>query len=120
MLSLLASHAAASSQPPCGCEQYLSVSAVEGPPLATVSPQARAIRDFALFSQRKIADDLVRQEGVYLETLLASLTVCNDNALKTAWLRRLAADIADTDMFANRVAHSYERGSTCARAHEKP
>jgi len=112
MLSMLATQAAAVA-PPCGCEQALTASA--GAAQAVVSAQARVVRDYVLFSHRKIADDLVRQEGVYLETLLALLTYCGDNAAKTAWLRRLAADTADTDVFADRIARSYEYGNTCPR-----
>ena len=90
--SLLA--AQASAQPSCGC-----------------APFDR--RDYALFSHRKIADDLVRREGVYLASLLDALASCPDRKLKTEWLRRVATDTADTAAFANRIALAFEQGDSC-------
>ena len=65
---------------------------------------AHALRDFALFSHRRIADDLVRGNGVYLDTLLSQLAACGDRAGAIAWLRQLALDSPDTDQFADHIA----------------
>ena len=63
-----------------------------------------ALRDFALFSHRRIADDLVRGEGVYLDTVLAQLSACGNRAGDIAWLRQLASDTSDTNQIAEHIA----------------
>ncbi len=103
---VLTAPARAAAQPPCGCAQYHAASGPVAPAAASLTPHALAIRDFILYSHRKITDDLVRQEGVYLDTLLAALSVCPDNAVKTGWLRRAVADTADISALAERVARS--------------
>ncbi|MFL6659428.1 MAG: hypothetical protein ACJ8GW_15225 [Massilia sp.] len=117
LMLMPAMEAAAGPQPPCGCAQYQSGQTPSVLP-APASPQARAIRDFILFSHRKIADDLVRHEGVYLDTLLAALTVCPDTIIKTAWLRESLATIADTQVLADRVARSAD--NVCVAPHAGP
>lgn len=112
LVSLLATQAAALPQPTCGCAPFHADSAA---PPALSTPDARAIRDFSLFSHRKLADDLVRQDGVYLDTLLAALDSCADRGAKLSWLRRVAADSADTSAFAGRIVRAYEQGNLCPR-----
>jgi len=112
LVSLLASQAAAVPQPTCGCAPFHADSAA---PPALSTPDARAIRDFTLFSHRKLADDLVRQDGAYLDTLLAALNSCPDRAAKLHWLRRVAADTADTAAFAGRIVRAHEQGMLCPR-----
>lgn len=119
-LSLVATQATASAPPPCGCAPFdrAGVAPVSAP--ATDTPQARALRDFVLYSHRKIADDLVRREGAYLETLLSALAACPDKPIKLDWLRRTAADTVETPEFADRIARAYAQGASCgepARVH---
>jgi hypothetical protein len=84
--------------------------------MAPPSAQALAIRNFSLFSHRKLADELVLGEGVYLDTLLTLLPGCDARATKISWLRQVARETVDTDAFADQLARSYVPGSTCAAA----
>lgn len=88
--------------------------AESGAAAAPVSPQARTIRDFSLFSHRKLADELVLGEGVYLDSLLALLPGCDTRAARIARLRQVALETVETDAFAERLARSYVPGITCS------
>ncbi len=91
---LLLTIAQAAQSAPCGC------------PTADIPVQAdaqRKLRDFALFNHRRIVDDLVRREGIYLDSLLAALPQCADRDAQVGWLRQLAADTPDTAAFAQRL-----------------
>lgn len=95
--TLLLATAQAVQPAPCGC------------PPADAPPQAeaqRTLRDFALFNHRRIVDDLSRQEGLYLDTLLAALPHCPvpNRQAQVSWLRQVAAETPDTAAFAQRIA----------------
>ena len=111
-LGLFLRHGAAVAAPADPCARYRAGADLAAPPVA--SPQARAIRNFVLFSHRKLADELVLGEGVYLDSLLAALTGCPEHAQKTSWLRQVALSTPDTDAFADRIARSFEYGSSAA------
>lgn len=117
LASVLAAQALAAPQPSCGCAPFHADSAT---PPALSTPDARTIRDFALFSHRKIADELVRQDGAYLDTLLSALDSCADRGAKLAWLRQVAAENADTTVFAARIVRAHEQGKLCPRPHALP
>ncbi len=117
-LSLLAVQAASVAPPACGCAQYATGAYATAPPVA--SAQARAIRDFALYTHRKIADELVRGQGPYLDNLLPLLAGCAERERKIAWLRQLALSAADTDAFADRIARTHEAAQACARPSPMP
>lgn len=105
-ISLLLSQAAASG-----------AAGAAPPPL---SPPALAIRNFVLFSHRKLADELVLGEGVYLDSLLARLPGCDARAARIAWLRQVALDTVETDAFADRLARTVVPGAACASAGVAP
>lgn len=91
--------------------------AAVAPPL---SPPALAVRNFVLFSHRKLADELVLGEGVYLDSLLARLPGCDTRAARIAWLRQVALDTVETDAFADRLARTVVPGAECAGAAAAP
>ena len=113
LVSLLASTAA----PACGCAPFQRS---DLPAATELAAEALAIRDFALFSHRKLADDLVRQDGPYLNTLLAELRHCPDRAAKLAWLRRQAGASADTAAFAISIAQAHQQGASCPPRDARP
>lgn len=89
-----------------------SGAAVPAPAMA--SPQALAIRNFSLFSHRKLADELVLGDGVYLDSLLALLPGCDTRAAQVARLRQVALETVETDAFADRLARSTVARPACA------
>lgn len=94
-LLLLLTIAQAAHSAPCGCP---------APETPVQADAQRRLRDFALFNHRRIVDDLVRREGIYLDTLLESLPHCTDRSTQIDWLRQLAADTPDTASFAQRLS----------------
>jgi hypothetical protein len=108
-LILIGMQAAAPSVP-YGCAQFAPGIYRALPEGAALSADARTIRDFALYSHRRIAEDLIQGRGPYLETLLAYFPQCEDRATKLAWLRQLLASTSDTRIFAERIANQYETG----------
>ena len=104
---------AAAPAPPCACAQFALGAGYAVPDQAVLSDEARALRDFALFSHRRIGADLIRRQGPYLQTLAAHYPHCADEALKLAWLRQVLASTSDTRVFAERLAQQYETGRRC-------
>lgn len=100
---------------PCGCAQFAqhAISAPVGVAPGVLSAQARALRDFVLFSHRRIGADLIRQHGPYLHSLSAAFPHCADEAIKRRWLRELLASTSDTLVFAERLAKQYDSGGAC-------
>jgi hypothetical protein len=69
----------------------------------------RALRDFALFSYRNIANDVLNGYGPYLDTLTVSFgSVCLDPEQTRRWISVLLAQSSLPTDFARRlgVAHS--------------
>jgi hypothetical protein len=69
----------------------------------------RALRDFALFSYRNIANDVLNGYGPYLDTITASFaSVCVDREQTRRWISMLLARSSLPTDFARRlaVAHS--------------
>jgi hypothetical protein len=99
--------------PACGCAQFAPASAEPAAQQAALSPGALTLRDFVLFSHRRIGADLIRKQGPYLDTLSAYFPQCADDALKLAWLRRILADASDTRVFAERLAQQYDSSRAC-------
>jgi hypothetical protein len=69
----------------------------------------RALRDFALFSYRNIANDVLNGYGAYLDTITASFSsVCADPGQTRRWISMLLARSSLPTDFARRlaVAHS--------------
>jgi hypothetical protein len=69
----------------------------------------RALRDFALFSYRNIANDVLNGYGPYLDTITASFgSVCVDPEQTRRWISVLLARSSLPTDFARRlaVAHS--------------
>ncbi|MDM5179263.1 hypothetical protein PO883_18890 [Massilia sp. DJPM01] len=102
------------SAPSCGCAQFAADAGPAASSPALLSADARVLRDFALFSHRRIGADLIRKQGPYLQTLAAYFPHCADGALKLAWLRQTLASASDTRLFAERLAQQYDSGRTCA------
>jgi hypothetical protein len=110
--------AMAASPAPCGCTQFALGAAAGQTIKATPAPAAlseggRALRDFVLFSHRRIGADLIRSEGPYLSTLSASFPHCTDAAVKLAWLRETFAATSETPIFADRVARQFDNSRAC-------
>ena len=78
-----------------------------------MSASGRAIRDFALYAHRRIAEDLIRQRGLYLDTLIDAFPYCQQRATKLAWFRQLLASTSDTRIFAERIAQQHESSRSC-------
>lgn len=110
----LAALQATSQAAPCGCAQFAGDAPPAVPGQALLSPGARSVRDFVLFSHRRIGADLIRKHGPYLSTLSASFPHCPDDAVKLAWLRQAFASTSDTPLFAERIAHQYDSASACS------
>jgi len=69
----------------------------------------RALRDFALFSYRNIANDVLNGYGLYLDTITVSFgSVCVDPEQTRRWISVLLARSSLPTDFARRlaVAHS--------------
>jgi hypothetical protein len=117
-LALSALHALAAAAPDaaCGCAQFAPQAPQAAPDQGGRSAPARAVRDFVLFSHRRIGADLIRKQGPYLDTLSASFPHCADDALKLAWLRQSFAGTSDTRLFAERLAHQVDASRACAAA----
>lgn len=98
---------------PCGCAQFAGADPYAGNEAAIVSDSGRAIRDFALYAHRRIAEDLIRQRGLYLDTLIDAFPYCQQRATKLAWFRQLLASTSDTRIFAERIAQQHESSRSC-------
>jgi hypothetical protein len=126
----LAGLQATAAAAPCGCGQFaleVSAAAPEGvtgslsqaqPDHGALSPNARRLRDFILFSHRRIGADLIRQRGPYLDTLAAFFPHCTNTTVKLAWLRHALAGTGDTSQFAAHIVHQAENGRACPAAPE--
>ena len=101
---------AAAPPAPCGCAQFRSA-----PPAseAALSAQARQVRDFVLFSHRRIGADLIARRGPYLDTLAAFFPSCADPSVKLAWFRQLLASTSDTGVFAESIARHNDASRDC-------
>lgn len=99
----------------CDCSRLDSHIASEFPQPEILSSDAKAIRDFVLFSHRKIAEDAIQNRGMYLDTIIDYLQECGDKPRKMKWLRQALVDTADTVVFANRIASMYESGKHCGK-----
>jgi hypothetical protein len=104
----------------CGCSLFDTHIASDFPQPEIFSSDAKTIRDFALFSHRKIAEDTIQNKGLYLETILDYFQTCDDRSRKMKWLRQELVDTADTVVFANRIASLYETGKQCSKAATAP
>jgi hypothetical protein len=104
---------AATPAAPCACEQFERDARGAISDGAVLSADARTLRDFVLFSHRRIGADLIRKHGPYLDTLSAFFPHCPDEAVKLAWLRQLLAGASDTQLFAERIAQQYETVRAC-------
>lgn len=110
-------HVASAAAPPapvsCGCAQFApdAPRPVANPSL--LSDEARALRDFVLYSHRRIGADLIRKQGPYLATLTAAFPHCSDPAIKHAWLRQIFASTSETHLVAERVALQAESSRAC-------
>lgn len=104
---------AASLPAPCGCGQFRIAKdkAVAGE--AALSAQARQVRDFVLFSHRRIGADLIARRGPYLDTLAGFFPHCADQSAKLAWFRQLLASTSDTPRFAERIAQQADASRAC-------
>lgn len=109
-LAVLHAGSAAAS---CGCAQFALDAGAAGSGQAVLSAGGRSMRDFVLFSHRRIGADLIRRHGPYLSTLTALFPHCPDDALKLAWLRQAFAGTSDTRLFAERIAQQYDSASAC-------
>jgi len=109
----LAGLQAAAPAAPCGCGQFAADGGPGLPAPAVLSPEARMLRDFVLFSHRRIGADLIRQQGPYLDTLSAYFPTCPDEKIKLAWLRQTLAATSDTGQFAERLARQVEQVRAC-------
>ncbi|HEX8611747.1 MAG TPA: hypothetical protein VF800_10720 [Telluria sp.] len=101
------------SAPACGCAQFAPDAGQPVREQAPLSAEGRILRDFVLFSHRRIGADLIRKQGPYLHTLAAYFPHCADDALKLAWLRQTLAGASDTRLFAERLAQQYDSARTC-------
>ena len=109
----LAGLQAASPPASCGCGQFrLSPDPVVASSPA-LSAQALVLRDFVLFSHRRVGADLIARRGPYLDTLAGFFPHCADASLKLAWFRQLLASTSDTRLFAERLAQHYDTGRSC-------
>lgn len=75
----------------------------------------RPLREFALYSYRSIANDLVDGRGPYLEALSAPFAeACPDESARLSWLRRMIVAAPSSAGFARRmgVALALVRGAT--------
>lgn len=106
LLCVSASFAAA--QPSPGCRDFAELQRVRSP-AATDQAGARAeeagLREYAVFSYRNIANDLIDGNGPYLDALLAAFAEpCTERTALIAELRRLLAASKSAPDFARRVA----------------
>jgi hypothetical protein len=93
----------------------------ESPPAPTpattpLNPAALKVRNFVLYSHRRIVDDLALRQGVYLDTVLDAFPSCPDRQQKMSWLRQLVVDAPDTGDFAERIVLQLQRVSACPPA----
>jgi hypothetical protein len=112
-LALIGLQAAASAAP-CGCDQFKRDPGSTVSDHAVLSAEARAIRDFVLFSHRRIGADLIQKHGPYLDTISAFFPHCSNDAVKFDWLRHLLASTSDTRLLAERVAQQYDTVRECS------
>jgi hypothetical protein len=104
---------AAAPPPACGCAQF-SLDAPSAPrESAALSADARSVRDFVLFSHRRIGADLIRGQGPYLQSLLSVFPHCTDEAIKLVWFRQMLASTNDTEALAMRIAHQFDASLAC-------
>lgn len=100
----------------CGCAQFARNAAGAGAETeagATLSANARQLRDFVLFSHRRIGSDLVQQQGPWLDTLAGAFSHCADDQVKLAWFRQTLASTSDTRVFAERIAQQFDSSRAC-------
>lgn len=111
----LAGLQAGAPAPACGCAQFAPDAGQPAPAQTeqALSAEGRILRDFVLFSHRRIGADLIRKQGPYLHTLAAYFPHCADDALKLAWLRQTLASASDTRLLAERLAQRYDSGRPC-------
>lgn len=110
-LALMAAQAAAPPAP-CGCDRFDRDTGRAKSDGAVLSDNARTLRDFVLFSHRRIGADLIRKHGPYLDTLAAFFPRCSDE-VKLAWLRQILASTSDTRLLAERIAQQYDIVREC-------
>lgn len=109
---VLQQEAQAAPLAPCGCRQF-ELATAPFKSEAVLSPQARSLRDFVLFSHRRIGADLIRKQGPYLGTLSSAFSFCSDESVKLAWLRKTFSASADTREFAERMAQQFDSSHAC-------
>lgn len=115
-LALAAALQAGDPLPACGCAGFAPGAGQLGAQQAALSAQARTLRDFVLFSHRRIGADLIRKQGPYLDTLSNYFPHCADQALKLAWMRQALAYASDTRLFAERLAGQVDSSRACPAA----
>ena len=100
--------------PPCGCAQFAPDAAgAETEAGAALSANARRLRDFVLFSHRRLGADLVQRQGPWLDTLAGAFPHCADDQVKLAWFRQALASTSDTRVFAERIAQQFDSSLAC-------
>jgi hypothetical protein len=112
VLALMGLQAAAPA-PHCGCEQFALNAGSAVLDRAVLSDGARTLRDFVLFSHRRIGADLIRKHGPYLDTLYTVFPQCTSDTVKLAWFRQALASTSDTRLFAERLAQQYDAVHAC-------
>lgn len=98
---------------PCGCAQFAPDAGSTVTQQAAPSSKARMLRDFVLFSHRRIGADLIRRHGPYVQSLSAFFPTCPDDAVKLAWFRQMLARTSDTGLFAERLAQQVDSSRAC-------
>ena len=97
----------------CGCAQFVPDAGNTATDHPALSDAARTLRDFVLFSHRRIGADLIGKQGPYLQSLSAFFPYCADEAVKLAWFRQMLVSTSDTSLFAERLAQQYDSGREC-------
>ena len=76
----------------------------------------RALRDFALFSYRNIANDVLNGYGSYLDTITVSFgSVCLDPEQTRRWISVLLARSSLPTDFARRLGVAYSLAAESSR-----
>lgn len=97
----------------CGCAPFEPNAGRSVPAATSLSAEACTLRDFVLFSHRRIGADLIRKHGPYLDTLSAFFPQCQNAAAKLDWFRQTFASTSDTRLFAEQLALQVDASREC-------
>lgn len=104
------------AEPVADCDCLPRRAAIDDAPAASaLGSEQRPLRDYALFSYRNIANDVVLGKGPYLQTLRELFApACASPQHFNDWLRQTLLDASGTTDFARRIATAHVLAGRCA------